>query len=339
MKKIKGSLTIEAIIAFTVFLSFMFMLLMVVKMSMTIIALDSITSETAKQIATGAYPIAMFNDFCDEYDGSLADIISGDADSKDIYEGVTGFQSDVIKKGSKGILDYFLATDSVVDEGEKKTETENDKSKDKQKTEKEKSLENSVISLIGLPLQKGLDAVVDMILDKAEEILTVKGNEMIRGNIAQAIEDYGIDINLDNLKLAVCKFPMSKEAYKNGCKSEGYTQMGLKKDDIDKNDVVIGVTYDYQLALPFLPTFSIKLKSLAIEHAWVNGGNGETVSSKEGIDVENLLFGKHYYVAASGKTKIYHRANCMTLYRGKKAISQKEAKKEEMKPCGMCKPK
>lgn len=54
--KKKGSLTVEAVIAFSIFISFMFLLLSMVKISLTKITLENAVSETAKYIASASYP-------------------------------------------------------------------------------------------------------------------------------------------------------------------------------------------------------------------------------------------------------------------------------------------
>lgn len=59
--KHKGSLTVEAVIAFTTFLGVSFILLHLVKLVTLTMVLDNAAAETAKQIATAAYPIGMFN--------------------------------------------------------------------------------------------------------------------------------------------------------------------------------------------------------------------------------------------------------------------------------------
>ena len=65
-KKDKGSLTIEAIISFTVFLMVSFLMLQLVKLTMISLVMNSCTQETAKQLATSSYPLVMVNDLIDE---------------------------------------------------------------------------------------------------------------------------------------------------------------------------------------------------------------------------------------------------------------------------------
>lgn len=305
MKKTKGSLTLEAVISFTVFLSFMFMLLMVVKMSMVAITLDSVTAEAAKQIATSAYPIGIFNKMADE-----------NSEKVESYEQVTGFTDALVDTSMEGIFNYYT---SATAEGANKAN------------------DNTALGIIGIPLQYGMTKLGETLINGTTELIGQKGNEFIRASIVQGLNDYDVGIDLSKLELAVCKFPVPESTYNSGCNSDGYKTLGITKSDFGADDVVIGLTYDYAISLPFLPTFEIKLKSLAIEHAWVNGGNGETVSDKEGIDIAAGLFGKkHYYVGASGKGTKYHKANCMTLWRGKKAISKYDA--ASMTPCKVCKP-
>lgn len=305
MKRIKGSLALEAVIAFTVFLSFMFMLLMLVKMSLVAITLDSVTAEAAKQIATSAYPIGLFNKMADE-----------NAEKVESYEKITGFTDSLIDTTSNSIFNYYTSATSA---------------------EADNASNDGVLGIISIPLKYGMSKLGQMLIDGTTNLIGEKGNEWVRSNIIQGLEDYNSGMDLSKLELTVCKFPLPQNTYDSGCNSEGYTKMGLTKSDFGADDVVVGLTYDYELSLPFLPTFNIKLKSLAIEHAWVKGGNPQTVSEHEGIDIESTLFGKkYYYTGIDGYSKKYHKANCMTLWRGKKAISKYEA--AGMSPCDLCKP-
>ena len=304
MKKLKGSLSLEATIAFTVFLSFMFLLLMMVKLSLVVITLDSVTAETAKEIATSAYPIGLFNDMSEDVHTKV-----------EKYENITGFTDAIIDSGEKSIIGQITAL------------TEKDA---------KKAGKQGLMSLVKIPLTYGINKVGDMLLEEGANLIGKKGNEMVRNNIYAALKEYHTGINMNNLKLAVCKFPMPEQTYNSGCDSEGYKELGITKTDFGSDDVVIGLTYDYELALPFLPTFNIKLKSLAVEHAWVTGGNADTVSNKEGINVADILFGKSFYVGAGGTSKCYHKKTCITLWKGASPISKKEA--AGLSECKVCKP-
>lgn len=309
MKKEKGSLTLEAVISFTVFISFMFMLLTIVKLSMTIIALDSVVSETAKKTAAAAYPIGIFNDIVDENDESIT-----------AYEESTGFASDVTEIGTEGIMSYMFSETGF---------------------DKKEAQSGAYLGILGKVLNFGADELLNAVYNSAQNVLTTKSHDIIASSIKSALEEFGANINYDNLTLEVCKLPLPKKTYEEGCSSEGYTNMGLTKDDFDKDDVVIGLTYDYEMVLPFLPTINIKLKSMAIEKAWVTGGTNEPVSDEEGIKIDDLLYGKHYYIGVGGTGKCYHKKTCPTLYRGKKAVSVKDIKNGTYKlsPCKRCKPK
>ena len=62
MRHVRGSLTVEAIISVTMFISVMFLLLTMVKLVLMMTILNNATVEAAKVIATGAYPISILNE-------------------------------------------------------------------------------------------------------------------------------------------------------------------------------------------------------------------------------------------------------------------------------------
>lgn len=297
LKKIKGSLSLEAVISFSVFLSFMFMLLMMVKLSLVAITLDSVATETAKEIATSAYPIGLFNNMSEDVHTKI-----------EKYENITGFTDSYIDSKEKSIVGHITAL----------TEKDGTKAENGGKT-----------TLLGIALDYSYNKIGDALMEKGAQLIGEEGNELVRNNIVDAINEYNTGIDLDKLKLAVCKFPMPEQTYNSGCNSEGYSIIGITKEDFSKDDVVIGLTYDYELSLPFLPTINVKIKSVAVEHAWLSGGNADSVSFKEGINVNDLLFGKSFYVGAGGTSKCYHKQTCITLWKG--GISYIKGRGEKIK--------
>ena len=305
LKKTKGSLSLEAVISFTVFLSFMFMLLMMVKLSLVAITLDSVAAETAKEIATSAYPIGLFNNMSEDVHTKV-----------EKYEDITGFTDGYIDAKSKSIVGHITAL----------TEKDGTKADNAGKT-----------ALLNVALDFTFSEIGDALFEKGAQLIGEEGNKIVRSNIIDAIKDYHTGVDFNNLKLAICKFPMPEHTYNSGCDSEGYSVIGITKDDFGKDDVVIGLTYDYELALPFLPTINVKLKSVAVEHAWLSGGNADSVSFKEGINVNDLLFGKSFYVGGGGTSKCYHKQTCITLWKyNPTPISKGEAM--ALKECKVCKP-
>lgn len=69
-KNAKGALTVEACISFSFFICLFFLLLFFVKTVCIHMTLDHAVNETAKQIATSAYPVSILNekeeDFADK---------------------------------------------------------------------------------------------------------------------------------------------------------------------------------------------------------------------------------------------------------------------------------
>lgn len=314
MKKLRGALSLEATIAFTVFICFMFMLMLVVKMAMVVIAMDTVASETAKQIATSAYPLSLFNKMVDDNDETVQ--------SYEKITGFTGFTEGAVGTAKTGILGHFTK------------KWTGDKDEDIKK--------DTLLSGIGVFAQAGASLVANTLFDAAEDLIGETGTNIVKNNIYQGLKEFSANIDMSKLTLVVCKLPMPEKTYKSGCTSAGYAELDLQKSDFGADDVVIGLTYDYVLTVPFFPSFNIKLKSVAIEHAWVNGGNNEPISTKEGIDFDTMIYGKHFYISTGGYGKKYHKGTCMTLWRDGRAQAISVARINagtQYKPCDVCKPK
>ena len=72
--------------------------------------------------------------------------------------------------------------------------------------------------------------------------------------------------------------------------------------DFSNDDVVIQIEYPMRIPIPFFQDKYIKLRSTAVERAWLHGGNGVYTKAKEGPPFK--YFGNKTYYRA--RTKKYH---------------------------------
>lgn len=301
----RGSLTIEAVIAFSVFVSFMFMLLSMVKISLVKITLENAVAETAKYIATASYPIGMFNDICDDEDKKLVENVAK-------YK----YGTNLIKDETNTLFStIFAETDKGVD----------------------KALKDGGTAIFDTVNTFVRDTVIDFLLQGCQNLIEKKAPEFTAGILQEIIDNSYAGIDKNNLTITVVKLPVSKNNFETGYNSEGYTELGLVKNvDYNKDDVVIGVEYIYKLSLPFITTIDVKMRESAVEHGWVNGGANAFASRNEGIKIDSLFGNYTVYVTKQGKK--YHTATCFFLRKSKIEMTKQAAIENNYKPCKRCNP-
>ncbi len=305
--KKKGSLTVEAVISFSIFISFMFLLLTMVKISLTKIALENAVSETAKYIATASYPIGMFND------------ISEDS-NKTVKADITEFKlgKDIQAKGIEALYDSLFADSEAASL---------------------KSLDKGIDNMFEVITNAGTNMLKAVVLNGVENLITKEGSKVVGNIISEVIDNSYVSIDKDNLTVKIAKLPVPKQTYNISYNTSQFTDMGITKNDFNEDDVVIGVEYAYKLTLPFITTIDIKMREVAVEHAWVNGGAGNVTTRKEGLkmsDLENAIFGSEVvYVTATGKK--YHKENCYYLW-ASKIKRYKNDVKGSYEACKKCAP-
>lgn len=313
MKKKKGSLTIEAVISFTIYLSMAFLLLTLVKMVLVMTILDNACTETAKTVASSSYVISLLNEQQADIEKkeeivsspkSLMDSMKSGAESSVI----TGIMGGDLKKGIGNGASAFL---------------------------------KDLIGGVAVKFLKG-------------SVYKLKGDAAysLCGSIVKNyITDCGIPIDADKLILRAVKIPETSTEYKTvhtdnlPLSEDGalYAKpcSGPTATDADFNagDILICIEYPYEIALPFLPSFSVTLRSTAVEHGWLSGTSSGP-SRKEGIRVGNLIFGNadRVWIATGGHGKRYHRENCRTLWTSKQETTIAAAKAMGLTPCGVCHP-
>lgn len=261
----KGSLTIEAIISFTVFLAVSFLMLQLVKLTMISLVLNSCTQETAKQLATSCYPIVMVNQSISGVDEKISGISTSitDAIQNSSADGSLGNIMGAEMNDVSGISQLFEKLVSIVDDG--------------------------VMSIF-----RGLKG-------KAGIYITAK---IMDGYL----DSSGFAFDKDNVVFRVVQLPLTEGEYRS---FNGYTVKGEKNDlvlkpssdsegldgDFNRDDVIVCAEYDYKIVLPMIPSISLKLRSTAVEHAWL-AGCSSTIEKKEGL--KGKIFNDNVYVATGG---------------------------------------
>lgn len=306
-KKKRGSLTVEAIISFTIFVSFMFMLLSIVKISLVKITLENAVSETAKYIASASYPIGMFNDIAEDANKTV---------KADITEFKIG--KDIQSKGIEALYDSLFADTEAASL---------------------KSVDTGIDNMFKVITDSGTNMLKAVVLKGVENLITKECSKVAGNIVSEVIDNSYVTIDKDNLTVTIAKLPVPEQTYKISYNTSQFTDMGLTKNDFNEDDVVIGVEYVYKLTLPFLTTIDVKMREVAVEHAWVNGGAGNVTTRTEGLkmsDLENAIFGNEVvYITATGNK--YHKENCYYLW-ASKIKRYKNDVKGSYEPCKKCAP-
>lgn len=311
-RKQRGSLTVEAIISFTVFISVMFLLLTLVKLVLIMTILNNATVETAKTLAVSAYPISFLNETQSGIEKmeenleatNLANSLKGTGQSAVISGLMGGDIKEVAKSGASGILKNLIGGTAV------------------------KLLKGQVYEIKG--------AVVHNLC----------------GNIVQGyLEDCGIHFDPEKLVLRVSKIPETEAEFKelhhdklalseDGSLTATPCSTAAGTDgQFNADDVVICLEYPYEIALPLLPAFTITLRSVSVEHGWLYGTSSGPKRT-EGIDLSGLMFGKEssVWIATGGHGKRYHAENCHLLWSSKVKTTMSDAKRRGFTACKICSP-
>lgn len=306
-KRKRGSLTVEAVIAFSVFISFMFMLLSMVKISLVKITLENAVSETAKYIASASYPIGMFNDIADDSNKTV---------KADIAELNIG--KDFQTKGVEALYEVLFADSEA---------------------KALKSGDSGIDEMFKVFKNAGENMIKDIVLIGAENIISKGGSKVVGNIVSEIIDNSYVAINKENLTVTIAKLPVPQRTYDIGYNTKQFTDMGLTKNDFNKDDVVIGVEYIYKLSFPFMTSIDIKMREAAVEHAWLNGGAGNVTTRTEGLKIKDwtdAVFGEEIvYITATGKK--YHNENCYYLWNSKIECYKNDVK-GSYTPCKKCAP-
>jgi hypothetical protein len=311
-KKLKGSVTIEACVILPIFLSFFLILLTLVKIACINIALDHAVNETAKQIATCAYPVSFLNELEDKIVEKYG---AGKIDS--LQENIKEITYNSLEESSQDVTTDMLSGNfSMTDISNILTSVKQNGSE---------------------VLKKGLGSLVENLGEDSYWNIKEIGKYAIVKSVMDQLLDVKL-INKNNLKLTLVEFPQGDTEYEACKKSTAIKAIGLIPDkDFGIDDVVIQIQYKLKISLPVLGARTINLKHTAIERGWLHGGNGVYTSKAEGIKLED--FGKVQkivYITRTGEK--YHTENCRYLRHSKIAVTLNDEIKSSYEPCKVCKP-
>lgn len=307
----KGSLTVEAVISFSVFIMAMFFLLTLVKLVLYMTILNNTATETAKTIAVGYYPLT----YLDEKQTAI--------EKKAEYLTIDNMGNVLMNTKASGYVMSALGGDA-------------------------KTFAKSGATTI-------VKNVVESLLVKvfSDEFYNMK-DQIVQWICAKLVDSYldssGLAFQTENVVLRIAKVPETSAEYSY---MWGDSVMYLSDDqtlyatpssnttgldgDFNAGDVVICIEYPYTISLPFIPSFSITLRSTAIEHAWLNS-TASGPKRTEGINIEKLLSNKTVYIATGGYGKKYHTKDCWTIKGHSKAINLTEAQASGYTACKVCRP-
>lgn len=312
-KQETGSLTVEAIISFTAFLMASFLMLHLVKLTMLSLVLQSAVSETAKQMATAAYPMVVVNSlqetgedqvqsWIDETGATLESLLSGGE--------IGGMAGQLLGEGAGGSVDLLSAVQEFMGQGQ------------------------------------------DALLQAVGQLKGMVGIQLAAHLMDGYLEASGLPFDQTRVRFRVVKLPQTKgefEAMSSYTIPGKRTQLVLQgasasdatDGDYNQDDVVICAEYDYVLALPMLPKIELTLRSVAVEHAWLAGCQVRTVR-KEGLG-EDWIFENKVFIATGGYGKCFHREDCRMIDLRKigytpAGMNRETAVEQGFQPCKTCNP-
>ncbi len=272
-----GSITLEACVALPIFLCFFFMLLYIIRLACLLIALDHAATQTAKHLAACSYPLSFVNDYIDECfeDEGLVIKLINKAGKKGVKE--------IRKQEKNNLADILMG--SVQEE-----------------------LLNGMLNDFKNSLSKedtdGFNALIRDFFLTHYEALT---NDLKYGLTQDILTAYLDSALLDpqQVEIRFLELPKGKAEFKYRWDDPLYEIVKMDPVvDFSNDDVVIQIEYPMRIPIPFFQDKYIKLRSTAVERAWLHGGNGVYTKAKEGPPLSEYFGNKTYYRARTGKK--YH---------------------------------
>lgn len=302
----KGSITVEASIVLPLFISVFFILLIMVKLVCTQILLDHAVYETAKELASSAYPLSFINGYEDEKLSEYGKVK------------IPTLEEELEKLASPGaVLSHGNILETVIsgDFG------------DKEFAEAVKGiLEDYRKGIIG--------GIVDGITPAYWDAKAVCKYYIADSLLREQLDNPLLDS--DKVRLRLVELPQGEAEFSARSGSSRYEDFGLKPGvDFDRSDVVIQVEYDWKVRLPFFQPMSIGMVHTAVEKAWLKGSSGVVAAAEEGFDLEDPS-GEVVYITRTGIR--FHEETCRYLRKSKLPTTIGEAEAKGYTPCKVCKP-
>jgi hypothetical protein len=326
----KGAVTVEACIAFPIFLCFFLLLIFLVRLICADMVLQHTANETAKQLSAAAYPVKFINEL--EDDVFLDKENYSTPSFTEELQKAKSYIADNMETDTANIISMLL-TGSISGEI---TNPDPSKAIEEISDKALKDLKSGVRTYI--TKQFGSDyyelknklkyTAVKTISEKYFEGTYLDKNKMeiILVQLPQSLAEYGI---------------RSRDTvYKKICDDIGYIP--------DRDDVVIALRYEVKIPVPLFNNRTIILEHAAVERAWINGSNGvfskdfdnaieDSASDNDPADVEDNYrrqLEETVYITNTG-TK-YHKPDCPCLSSSKKPLKLSDAKEMGYKECRVC---
>lgn len=288
-----------------VFLSLFFLLLYMVKFICTGMLLEHAVNETAKEIATSAYPISFINEFEDE---KLQQY--GGVRIPTLVEELEKLEKQFWSPYPGNALNVILSEDFRGEEAADALKS---------------VLEDYRKGIIG-----GIvDSITPLYWDMKSSAKYFIAETFILEHLDSPL------LEQESARLRLVEFPQGMAEFEARSQQDMYKNFGLVPGiDFGADDVVIQLEYDYRLKLPFIKEFDIKLVHTAVERAWLKGSFGVIAADAEGFDLEPVK--RTVYVTRTGIR--YHLGSCRYLRKSKIPMEIGEATILSYTPCKVCRP-
>lgn len=330
--KVKGSVTVEACMAFPVFLCFFLLLIFF----MRIVAMDMVLSyaanETAKQLAAAIYPIKFINELEDEtFLGAESYQIPSFAEE---LESIKRYIANDTGKESENAFSHLISGYEAGEvNGGQATEIFNSSIR--------KALEGLESGVKSYVASKFGERYYEMKSEIKYSTASILCKKLIEGSY---LDEKKLELTLVQIPQSVVENDIRSRdrAYMERCRTLGYVP--------GKEDVAIGLRYEVNIPIPFFDDRTVVLEHIGIERAWLRGGNGiyskdlQSMAeaeghegSDEGKSVEDSyeeLSGETVYITNTGQK--YHKEDCPCLSASKKPIKLSHALEKGYGKCGVC---
>ena len=316
----KGSATVEASLVFPFFLSFILLIVFLIKVACINITLNYAVNETVRQLSSVCYPISFINEIEDE--------IASDGNGS-----IPSFSEELVKAGNY-LKDNFKNDDGIAKllSGEFSAEDI-------------KGIFSATASQVIDDYKSGVKGeLISQFAGKYYEIKTTAKYYAVRKLLSKYCE--GTHINSDDVVLLFVSLPQGNfereirendPAYIEACEKINYHPA--------QDDVLVAVEYKIHVPIPFFKNINITIKHLAVEKAWLNGytlhtsagSSSNSEDKNDGGQFENLLkdlTNQTVYITRTGKK--YHTEDCRYLAKSCIPIDIREAEERDYTPCKVC---
>lgn len=321
MNKNKGSLTVEATISLIFFLSIMIIFLLFMKLLVVENALQTTAKEAAKRVASHAYYFKVV-------ESQMGFVDPADAKAYEDTEWGMEIGKYAIKNVGGKALGIFAGNAFKKDSADKLTAW------------KKGGIETGVDAIFSL----GALFVGDLLEPGYFEHKRAAQQNIVVSAICEADGLTNL-VDPNKIILEYVKYPESSYLYTKSSQNEIYEKINLEAETYVKaDDVVVVLSYPITLNIPFFGKQKLVVTKTAVEHPWLNGGNGIAASNegligkfiKEAADIATYGF---VTVKITNNGNYYHEADCSSLV-GEYAsdIRKYNARKLGFKACSSCNP-